>query len=144
MEVLVAVAIISLLTVIGVVSYSSINKRSRDAKRTSDLEQMRSALEMFRADNGSYPAVNTSGFATAANLNTGNPSTGLVSTYVPAIPKDPKDPTVIYYFRATDYNATTGKYYGYCVCGNLESQTGSTSTCSVALAAACNYGLKNP
>lgn len=142
-ELLVAATILAVLSVVGVVSYTNINKRSRDSKRLSDLEQMRSALEMFRADQGYYPAINTAAFATAANLNTGNSSTGLVSTYMPAIPTDPKDgPGQIYQYRATNLSAPN--YYGYCLCAKLEGQVGTVNTCTIGLPADCNYGLKNP
>ena len=47
-ELLIAVSIIAILISIGVVSYGSVNKRSRDAKRKGDIEQLRSGLEMYR------------------------------------------------------------------------------------------------
>jgi len=142
LEVLVSTTIIAVLTIIGVVSYGSVNKRSRDVKRKSDIEQIRSALEMFRSDTGGYPAVNTGAFGNVSALNTGNSNTGLVSTYMPSIPTDPK-PAQNYYFRATNLDATTGKYYGYCICGNLET-LGASSSCTIALPGSCNYGLKSP
>ncbi|KKU82985.1 hypothetical protein A2973_03060 [Candidatus Gottesmanbacteria bacterium RIFCSPLOWO2_01_FULL_49_10] len=141
-EVLVAATIIAVLVAIGMVSYGNINKRSRDSKRKSDLEQVRSALEMYRSDNNAYPAVNTGGFATAANLNTGNPATGLVSAYTPSIPTDPTS-SQTYRFRAI---AVSGSYVSYCLCGKLETECLSTSctTCTVSLPVECNYGVKNP
>lgn len=148
-ELLVVATVMAVLSVVGVVSYTNLNKKSRDSKRNSDMEQLRSALEMFRADNGFYPAVNTTGFGTAGELDTGNAATGLVPTYLPAIPTDPKAPTQDYYYYPT--NLTGGNYYGYCICGDRESQTeAEVSTCLNAtlpggtLPANCNYGLKNP
>ncbi|MBI4066668.1 prepilin-type N-terminal cleavage/methylation domain-containing protein [Candidatus Gottesmanbacteria bacterium] len=138
-EVLVASIIIAVLVAIGVVSYASINRRSRDAKRKSDLEQMRSALEMFRADYGAYPAVNTSDFGSAGNLNTGSDTTGLIDDYMNAIPTDPLS-TAGYYFQAISVGGT---YVSYCICANLEAEAGSNS-CSVTLPITCNYGTKNP
>ncbi len=74
LELLVSATIIAVLTTIGIVSYSSVNKRSRDVKRKSDIEQIRSALEMYRSDNGQYP----------------NPSLDVLVTsgYMPAVPTD--------------------------------------------------------
>lgn len=54
-ELLISVSIIAILISIAVVQYSSVNKRSRDGKRKADLEQIRTALEMYRADKGEYP-----------------------------------------------------------------------------------------
>lgn len=136
LEVLVSATIIAVLTAIGIVSYSSVNKRSRDVKRKSDLEQLRSALEMYRSDNGQYPSVGAGSMVNASNL-----SATLVSTYLPAIPEDPA-PAQYYQYQAI---ATSGVYSGYCVCALLETITsGSESTCTVSLPASCNYGLKSP
>jgi len=146
LEVLVSATIIAVLAVIGVVSYGSVNRRSRDVKRKSDIEQVRSALEMYRSDNGAYPAVNVSAFGSFVALGSGV----LVSTYMPAVPTDPQPSQYSYYYVATNYDAVTTKYYGYCVCGFLETQVVATSTCVASdipggtLPANCNYGLKNP
>jgi general secretion pathway protein G len=56
-ELLVVITIIGVLASIGVVTYSSANKKSRDGKRMADVEQIRAALEMYRADNDAYPAT---------------------------------------------------------------------------------------
>lgn len=136
LEVLVSATIIAVLTAIGVVSYASVNKRSRDVKRKSDLEQIRSALEMYRADNGEYPNIG-SGMLDAQGLQSDLVSGG----YMPSIPDDPKS-TGSYYYDAVQ---VSGTYSSYCICGNLETiTTGSEETCTVALHSSCDYGLKNP
>lgn len=134
-EVLVAVTIIAVLISIGVVSYGSVNRRSRDAKRKGDVEQLRSALEMYRADNGYYPDPSGSGaWADASGL-----SATLVSTYLPIIPSDPKL-TQTYRYRAT--NQSGGQYYGYCIGAVLEAETSVTGTCIPETD--YNYGVKSP
>ena len=57
-ELVVVVAIIGILAGIGVASYGSANKKARDGKRKADIESIRSALEMYKADavDGSYPS----------------------------------------------------------------------------------------
>lgn len=137
-EILVAATIIAVLTAVGVTSYTSINKRSRDAKRKSDLEQVRSALEMYRTDNGSYPGT-SAGFVLLTGL-----TSDLVSTYMPSIPADPKStftPSSDYYYSPIG----TSPFYSYCVCAELESEAGSNN-CGVTNPAVggCNYYLKNP
>jgi general secretion pathway protein G len=134
-EILVAATIISVLSVVGVASYTSINKRSRDAKRKSDLEQVRSALEMYRVDKGSYPAGSTTGFRLLTDLDS-----SLVPDYMPSIPPDPQSPTKAYYYSPLGAGPN---YYSYCVCANAE--TGSGDTCNLPVANSnCNYYLKNP
>ena len=135
-EVLVTATIITVLTAIGVVSYTNINKRSRDTKRRSDMEQIRSALEMYRADNGSYSNTGGGSWTNASNL-----SLSLVSSYMSAIPNDPKSATQTYRYQAT--NLVSGKYYGYCLSSLLESENPS-DTCTPDTVNTHNYGLKSP
>ncbi|MBI5620310.1 prepilin-type N-terminal cleavage/methylation domain-containing protein [Candidatus Gottesmanbacteria bacterium] len=135
-EVLVAVTIIAILISIGVVSYGSVNKRSRDAKRKGDVEQLRSALEMYRADTGYYPNTGSGSWADASGL-----STPLVSTYLPAIPSDPKSSTQVYRYTAT--NLSGGNYYGYCLSALIESEN-PTDTCTPDTNNSHNYGVKSP
>lgn len=140
-EILISIAIIAILTAIGIVSYTSISKRSRDAKRMGDVEQIRSALEMYRSDNGKYPAVNVSGFGVVTNLNTDLIGGG----YMPSIPSDPQT-TYPYKIVATNNDITSG-YYGYCFEAHLETiATGNTtSNCgAVMLDTGYNYGVRQP
>ena len=125
-EILVAATILAVLAAIGLVSYGKINQRSRDSKRKSDVEQLRSALEMYRLDNW----TDTSGL-----------STPLVSTYMPAIPSDPKT-TQVYRYKAT--NVSGGNYYGYCLSALLESEADPAETCTADTINSHNYGVKSP
>ncbi len=134
-EVLVAVTIIAILISIGVVSYGSVNKRSRDAKRKGDVEQLRSALEMYRADTGYYPNAGSGSWADASGL-----TTTLVATYLPVIPSDPKT-TQTYRYQAT--NLSGGNYYGYCMSALLESEN-PNDTCTPDTTNSHTYGVKSP
>lgn len=136
-EVLVVATIIGILAAVAVSSYASINKRSRDAKRRSDIEQIRSALEMYRSDLGYYPAVDYTSFGNVTDL-----ISYLVSAYMPSMPSDPQSPTSNYYYEATSKVGVN--YYGYCLCSKLETATVSTNNCSVTLPAQCNTGVKSP
>ena len=53
LELLVVISLIGLLTAIAAVNFQSTNQRARDGKRQADLEQMRTALEIARADSAS-------------------------------------------------------------------------------------------
>ena len=134
-EVLVAVTIIAVLVSIGVVSYTSINKRSRDAKRKGDIEQIRSALEMYRADIGYYPNTGSGSWADASGL-----STVLVSTYIPVVPSDPKSAQT-YRYKATSLSGSN--YYGYCMSALIESED-PLDTCTPDATNLHNYGVKSP
>lgn len=134
MELLITVSIIAILVAIGIASYSTINKQSRDTKRKSDIEQLRSALEMYRADVGYYPNTGAGSWTAASDL-----STTLATTYILAIPADPQGATSPYMYRATDI--TNSQYYGYCISSLLETEN-PTDSCTPYTGQ--TFGIKNP
>jgi prepilin-type N-terminal cleavage/methylation domain-containing protein len=84
-ELLVVIAIIGMLSSVVLVSLGPARKKSRDAKRESDIRQISLAMEMCTDDSacstiGSYPAI------TAAS---GRLTTAAIGTYMPTIPQDP-------------------------------------------------------
>jgi len=126
-EILVAVLIFALLTGIAVVSFQTANRRARDGRRQADLEQVRTALEIYRADNTSYPTGSWAAMVVALQPN-----------YLSTEPVDPRDPTYNYYY------GDTGGGISYNLCAYLEG--GSTTPCGVAVSCgiACNYGVTSP
>ena len=54
-ELLVVIVIIAALATMLTANFVGVRQRGRDAQRKSDLRQIQSALELFRADNGNYP-----------------------------------------------------------------------------------------
>ena len=116
-EILVTVTIISLLTAVAVVTYSSFMKQARDAKRKADLGQISAALEMYRSNNDTYPVG--SNWATTLNV--------LKSpvVYIQTLPTDPKNPTYIYYYSSTtgsDYTLGTHLENDLTTCQSLSTQ----------------------
>lgn len=90
-ELLVVMTIIMVITIVGMVNYGNANKKSRDAKRKSDLESVRVALEMYRQDNGNYPA---------------DEDILVSSEYIKELPEDPQSPTKSYVYVISDYEYT--------------------------------------
>lgn len=126
-ELLVVSTIIIVLMSIGVVSYQAAQKKSRDSKRKSDLEQVRSALEMYRSDENSYPHGD---WSSMINNLTGK-------DYLNSVPVDPKG---YQYF----YQPGSG-YYTYTLCAYLEAETGGSCPGSHACGTeTCNYQVVNP
>lgn len=120
-EILVVVTIIVLLTAAAVVSYTAFFKQARDAKRKTDLEQVRAALEIYRSNNDTYPVG--IGWASLSTLTS-------PVIYIQSLPSDPKNPTYSYYYSGSISDYTLGAY--------LES----TSSCPVTIGctgANCNY-----
>jgi prepilin-type N-terminal cleavage/methylation domain-containing protein len=56
-ELLVVIAIIGVLSAIGLVSFKGANQKARDSRRAADIQEIRSALEMYKTDSstGTYP-----------------------------------------------------------------------------------------
>ncbi len=92
-ELLIVIVIIGILSSFLLSNFIGVRQRARDAQRKSDLRQIQSALELFRADQGTY-IVNVSG---THYLNTTSPcptSQALIggippNTYMQKIPCDP-------------------------------------------------------
>lgn len=142
-EILVVVTIIAILMAVGLISYSSVNKRSRDAKRKSDIEQIRTALEMYRADYGYYPdAASSSFFPIASDVS----FKSALSPYLSTIPQDPKDDVQFpYQIKMINASGSPVHYYGYCVSSIIESIGSGSDTCAgYAHPDYYNYTVKNP
>lgn len=97
-ELLIVIAIIGILAGILFVSIGQNPLiKSRDAKRVSDLQNLRTALTLYYTDNNAYPAT----------LATMSP------TYIPAVPIDPKNATATPAASATTCHDTTGVSVAY-------------------------------
>ncbi len=79
-ELIVVVAIIGVLTTLGIVSFRGIRQNARDSRRIADINQLQLALKTYYNDNGFYPTYIT-------------PGTSLVyggKTYLQQIPANPE------------------------------------------------------
>ena len=111
-EMLVTATIIGLLAAMGLVSYVSANRNARNAKRRSDLEQVRAALELYRTENSDYPS-GSNWTTTMSTLNTGGYLTN---------GQQISDPRSAPYPQYT-YNSSSASCSGYEICADLEPDT---------------------
>lgn len=95
-ELLVVIVIIGILAAITIVSYTSIQQRSRDETRTSNIRDVQKALEKYRVDNGMYPSVGADGTGYALTTL----ATALVPQYLDSIPTNPSG-TAYQYVRGS-------------------------------------------
>jgi prepilin-type N-terminal cleavage/methylation domain-containing protein len=131
-ELLTVMAIIAILAGMSLFALSGARQNARDTKRKSDLESIRSAVELFKADCGFYPG----------SLSYGNPLTGSTCTpsnaniYIQTVPQDSITG------RSYSYNSSSTTYT---LCAALEDGStpvgGCTSGCG---SASCNYKVTNP
>ncbi len=134
-ELLVVISIIAILIGVSIFGLSGARESTRDARRKSDLELIRSGLEMYKADCNDYPASITLG-GTLVGDNT-PVSCDSDNVYISSIPTDPVSSRVYRYARLT---STT-----YELCSSLEQSGLPTVTCGgMGCGVACNYKITNP
>jgi len=103
-ELLVVISIIALLSSVVLSSLNTARAGARDAKRLSELRQVRTALALYASSNGGlYPSTGSlhnvyvdpgcSQTLTAPDVKTANWVPGLVPTYISSLPQDPKPTT---------------------------------------------------
>lgn len=110
-ELVIVVSIVSIITGIGASSYISTTKTARDNRRKTDLETVRQALELYKADNGEYP--NVDGCTDSSGLNDLQP---LLANYIRA-DQFPQDPKNLYSYC---YSRDTVNPRKYLICAYLE------------------------
>ncbi len=96
-ELLVAVAIIGILSSIVLTSMSGARNRAKDGKRISDIMQIQLALELYYDTNSAYPLDSGS----QDTLYSGDPKP--LATFL-KIPKDPSDSNYEYWSTGQDYH----------------------------------------
>lgn len=118
-ELLVVMAIMAILTTIGLSSFGTIREKSRDSKRKENLESIAKALEMYYNDWGHYPLAETDvahsrmmGCGNGSEIcNWGDPWSAYktdVSNSTLYMPELPQDPSGFQYYYLTD---SKGSYY---------------------------------
>lgn len=97
-ELLTVISIIGVLTGLLTVSFLGVRVRGRDAQRKSDIKQIQSALELYRADNDTYPT-------TSPITSCGAAFSSGATSYMTKVPCDPQSGGAYYYFfsNSTSY-----------------------------------------
>lgn len=149
-ELLIAIAILGILSTIALGSFQTAQLRGRDAKRKSDLKQITNAIELFYQDYGMYPP--SSGTQVAACPFTPPTGPGSICTwgssevtdgktsYLKIIPKDPGSGSYIY-----KVSSTGRQYQLYAYLENTQDKNinlGITVSCGSGLT--CNFSITSP
>ncbi|MCX6792876.1 MAG: prepilin-type N-terminal cleavage/methylation domain-containing protein [Candidatus Falkowbacteria bacterium] len=109
-ELLVVIAIIGVLSTMAIIALSNARTKARDAKRVADIKQISTALELYYADNNSYPTIITPGNSLVSPDGT--------KTYMGKIPNNPT-PMNDGNCSNTDYSYST----------NINNSSFSVATC---------------
>lgn len=83
-ELLVVVAIIGVLASVVMVSLGSARSKARDARRISDIQSLKTALEIYFSTYGRYPSV-----AEFTKGTDASPVYYLAPKFIPSLPTDP-------------------------------------------------------
>ncbi len=122
-QLVVVIAIIALLSSVVLANLSEQKKKSRDAQRISDLQQLQLALRLYKDANGEYPAMGCGTF-NGNKWSSPGPGdavyysscdvyiTGLVPDYISVLPRDPSmennnNVGFLYRSNGTDYKLLT-------------------------------------
>jgi type II secretion system protein G len=141
-ELLVVIAIIALLASIVVSSLQSARRKANDTRRLADVQQIRTALELWYDTNGSYPPYTenecggTEGYTTSGN----NFLQQLVTAgLLPEYPVDPAGTNCNYQYAPLSSNQ------GYVVYVKFQSlpRTGACSVGDTASGWSC-FGVNMP
>lgn len=137
-ELLIVITIIGIILALSIFGLQGARESARDGKRKADLEQIRSGLELYKADCNKYP----SGSLTAGNDLRGDGSSTTCSTnnyYLTSIPGDP-NPGRLYPYTSSGTPPTS-----YTLCASLEGVGSAQSGCgSCGTGFTCNYKITNP
>lgn len=108
LEILIVMLIIGLLAGLGLMSFGTVQQKSRDSRRKQDLVNISKALEAYYNDKASYPLGTTSGAIIACQINAEetcvwgevwqNSTTGTM--YMGELPTDPVAGLTYYYQSA--------------------------------------------
>lgn len=125
-ELLVVSTIIIVLSMIGMVSFSSSSQAARDNRRKTDMEVLRQSMVLYRAEKGGYPGGDYDTSVDA--LKNG----GYISDPTPTEPTNKAG-----YGYTGNSNSTS-----FCLCAKLEKNSGNMgASCG---AGTTHYCVKNP
>lgn len=130
-EILIVVSIVTILATLGFSTYSSVQKKARDARRTSDLEIIRAGIEQYRSNNNDYPTALPYP-AVAGNEGLCDPTGCTDGVYLGKIPTDPVGTQRYVYQRNNSSD--------YTLCARVTTGTSSFGDCSSGgTGLVCNY-----
>lgn len=137
--VVVVIAVIGLLSTLAVVALNSARQKARDSKRVADIKQIQTALELYFADNNSYPVVNgleglelgSENGAILAAHGFGDYSSPVYMNSVPAAPT-PADGGCTSAENSYTYSSIDGSNYSlsFCLGGSVGTLTAGTHRAS--------------
>jgi len=140
-ELLIVIAIIGLLTALGVGSFQSAKTKAKDAKRKSDLQTIAKSLEAYANDHNLYPLSQTDKIlcqpATSTLCDWDEAFTDANGTvYAPKLPSDELAPKQVYLYDSA--SGTSFTLYAHLE-NSQDPQIDSTITEQCGTNILCNF-----
>ncbi len=134
-ELLVVISVIGILAALILARFGTVEKSARDARRKSDLNQYRTALENYSIKTGGVYPIRT----TVGDASSGQPCTALTAgNYLSVCLQDPRQDGTTYYYRyqsdagglnyilwAYIETGTTNPYLYICSSGKMAQKPGA-------------------
>jgi len=138
-ELLIVMAILGILSVIGIGSFTTARIKAVDARRKSDLESIAKSLEAYVNDYQSYPTDDAGRIDCGASAcEWGRAFTVSGTTYAARLPQDPGGYLYVYSSSGTDFTL-------YAYLQNTEDpaivETGISEYCNTSNTTRCNYKI---
>jgi len=140
-ELLVVISVIAVLTTLLMANFVGIRQRGRDGQRKSNLYNIQSALELYRADNGFYPVS----FPVCGEALTAPGDSSTV--YMQELPCDPID-DVDYMYTAAPLSCNNSSIscstYTLTACLENENDANADDVIDSNCTTAASFTLNNP
>ncbi len=157
-ELLIVISIIGILAALLLANFSGVRERARDAKRKSDLSQMKNALRLWYNDYQKYPSTGNetvsgrgdttiggcgSGAVPSSDCEWGDSFTGNSVVYMNQIPTDPLNDDTHYYKYQQGYalDTTSNAFLLSTILENVSDTSSSESQkrCGISTPASLVY-----
>ncbi|MFZ2836488.1 MAG: prepilin-type N-terminal cleavage/methylation domain-containing protein [Candidatus Saccharimonadales bacterium] len=115
-ELLIVIVIIGILAAITIVAYNGIQERANFSKSQSDLSALNKAIQLYYAENGSYPSPTsgcTNGWCGWDQATDDNFIPGLVPKYIASTPQLPTSNASNNTYLYSSTNGTTYRLMRY-------------------------------
>lgn len=131
-ELLVVMAILGILSTVGLTSFRTSQMKGRDAERKHDLEQIQRGMELYYNDYGVYPDSSDFDFG-----STWQDAAGTV--YMRTVPNDPHGCSYVY-----EPGLNNASYKLYARLENINDPEVGAYSFDCCDADDCNYGVASP